>query len=91
VPEAALLWWTRQDRQLSVVWLCAELAAATVAAAGGNDGSVAYLERTCGQEVDGVPCGGFASHLAVVGVQTATSEPLRRLVSVCERHVPGEE
>jgi hypothetical protein len=91
VPEAAILCWTRQDPQLSVVWLCAEHAAATVAAAGGNDGSVAYVERTCGQEVGGVPCGGFATHLAVIRVQTARSEQLLRLVSVCDRHIPGYE
>jgi hypothetical protein len=90
VPEAAFLRWSRQGPQLSMVWLCADHAAATVAAAGGNDGSVAYVERTCGQEVHGVPCGGFASHLAVIGVQTARTEQSLRLVSVCERHIPGE-
>ena len=91
VPEAAMLWHTRHDPPLSVVWLCAEHAAATTASAGGNNGSVAYVERTCGQEVDWVPCGGFATHLAVIGVRTARSEQLLRLVSVCERHIPVEE
>ena len=83
-PVAAFPWRTREEPTPSVVWLCAEHTNAVLAEAGGNDGSMAAIQRTCGQEVDGVPCGALATHLAIVGVP---AEPLLRLASVCERHV----
>jgi hypothetical protein len=88
VPVAAMPWRTPEQPQPSVAWLCGGHATAVVAEPGGTDGTVAQVVRTCQQEVERVPCGGVATHLAIVGVLGPAGQSLLRLVSVCERHLP---
>src|SRR3954471_13709852 len=77
------------ERDVVLVWLCAEHSATfTPPADATTDLLVQEITRTCRQgEAGKAPCGGYATHVVVVGQEyTHDRAPKIRVISNCERH-----